>query len=58
MMYLEVKPYAEWLTHLEKRSARALFLPRPLSDSSLAVTRKDCVAQDCRLNEPLSISDS
>lgn len=46
------------VTHLEKRSARVLFLPRPLSDSSFAVTRKDCVAHDCRLNGPLSISAS
>lgn len=45
-------------THLEKRSAMALFFPRPLSESSLAVTRRDCVAQDCRVNGPLSISAS
>lgn len=46
------------VTHLEKRSAMALFFPLPLSDSSFAVTRKDCVAQDRRLNGPLSISGS
>lgn len=46
------------VTHLEKRSAMALCFPRPLSDSSFAVTRKDCVAHDRRLNWPLSISAS
>lgn len=46
------------VTHLEKRSAMALFFPLPLSDSSFAVTRKDCVAHDRRLNGPLSISGS
>lgn len=45
------------VTHLEKRSAMALLFPRPpTNDSSLAVTRKDCVAQDFRLNEAFSIS--
>lgn len=34
----------------------ALCLPRPLSDSSLAVMRNDCVAHERRLNGPLSIS--
>lgn len=46
------------VTHLEKRSAMALCFPRPLRESSFAVTRKDCVAQDRRLNGPLSISAS
>lgn len=36
----------------------ALFFPRPLRESSFAVTRKECVAQDCRLNGPFSISGS
>ena len=46
------------VTHLEKRSAMALVLPRVLTnESSLAVTRKDCDAHDLRLNElPPSIS--
>lgn len=42
-------------TYLENRSAMALFFPLPLSDSSFAVTRRDCVAQERRLNPPLSI---
>lgn len=43
-------------THLEKRSAMALLLPRPLTrDNSFAVTRSDCDAHDIRLNGALSI---